>query len=294
MSIDILLIVLQNFLTILTTAVAYFELKKEFRKHTKIAKTEARKVLLLLVVICVITVFVQWLAFFNSNASQKTLENKLTEITKENASLRQKLSKVESKIVNKIDSTEAQIALNASINALNASKEIENSTKTLSSYLNGSNLPPRFALVNLSNPPLFVLENLDSVRAYIDAFVVNYDEVLKCSRINGRVDRKCYSSQLNPIQWVYILPNKQVYVELPKYDVKKMKSKFILHITLTKTQYKIQILILNTSNGILLNTRTLKKIKNNYSVVYIAGPNPNIDWDKEFVLPHDELFSNLE
>lgn len=294
MSYEILLIILQCFLTLVTSSIAFYELQKEFRKKTAVAKKEAKKILILLALLSLITILTHLLTYSNSKQSQTKLENDLTKIANENIRLRQKLAKVESKIVNKIDSSEAQIALNASINALKASKEIENSTRILSSYLNGSSLPPRFAVVNLSNPPLFVLENMDSVRAYIDAFIVNYDEVFNCSRSNGRVDRKCYLNQISPVPWIYILPKKQVYIDLPKFSMEKVKSKFILSITLTKYIFKIQILILKTPSGLLVNTRTLKQIENRFTEIEKAGPNFDINWDREFALPHSELFADIQ
>lgn len=291
---ELVFLIVQCVLSILVSYLGIFQLRKEYRKKTQIAKEEARQSKKQFILIALFTIILQVLAFINSQKNNSNLQNRFTNLSNQNTELKNKIAKSEYSVSSKIDSSEGELALQASKNALKASADIKYSTNVLSSFVNGSNLPPRFAGVNASNKPSYVLENRDSLKEFIDAFTVNYDEVLLCKRSQGRVDRNCFKSYLLPITWMYILPGKQVPLELPNYNPENKKSKFFISVTLSQSKYIIEVVILKIGTETpFISSRTLKKGKEKYSVYHVDKSSIKIDWDNEFILPYDEKWGDL-
>ncbi|MBW0161771.1 MAG: hypothetical protein HYI21_08140 [Sediminibacterium sp. Gen4] len=289
-------LIAQFLLTVTTCFVAIYQLRKEFRRKTNIAKKEAKNVRILLIIIALITVLVQVIAYCDATSSQNDLKQHIKNLENKNDSLSNQIKETENFVTEKINSSKAALALQASQNALEASANIHSSAIRLSNYINGSDLPPEFAVIRASREHSFVLKNIDSLRANIDAFVVNYDDVLLCQRNAGRVDRNCYKSNQLAVSWEYILPRKQIPITLPKYSPDKPKSKFFICITLTKSEYVIEVIFQHVGSfATQVSSRTLKKINGLYKVYKIneADAVIKVDWDNEFILPYDEKFGDL-
>jgi hypothetical protein len=281
----IYLSIFQCVIIALTAIIGIIELNKEFRQRADIAKKEAHFKRNLVVVLGIIGIVSQIFISIDSHVNSESLMANLKHLHVENDTLKSLNKALTHAVINEVDKNTAQIVLNASKNAIQASVQIKQSADSLNQLITGTDQPPFFysilnyktlhvSLKNLNNKPIINLRGA----------LFDYEAILKCrSQAEKSINDSCLNVNKVIVNIPYMTTNLYYAINLPEGDEKKDSLHLLLIMDVKNIRYFDQVYIKIINHNAYTKFRMLKYL-NGKDIVYKEGGDKNIliNWDVEY------------
>jgi len=293
-------LIIQILLTLCTGFLSIFQLRKEFRRSTAIAKIEAKISIGLILLLVALTIGVQLYTFKNNKTSQTNLQMNFDSLKNDAKNLARKNDELEHAVINEVDSASVNVVLQASQNALSASGQLKKTANDLSLLIKGTDSIPTFTIPPSTNFTTYY-RNVAKMPVFnMDIKCENYDSLKNCRLdfVAGkyRINSACYAKYSSFYDFPYLYPGQIVTLAFPLINNNGKSGHLEITGRLGNKYYLQQIFWVKISDrGRAYAVRTLIMIdsKETYKVIntYTNSKDLRVNWN-EFSLPNDLLLDN--
>jgi hypothetical protein len=298
-NVSLAILFLQLILTILTGYIALYQLRKEFRKHAEINKTEARAVQSLIIIFTTLTVLVQLIGFISNEKSQQTVNYNFDTLKLNYKSLSIKNDNLESAVINEVDSNTANVVYQASRNAIKANSDLSATAHNISNLIKGSDSIPEFT-IQLGNKLIVTYTNKSSLPIYnLEIKTINYDTLKNC-RIDTysglpHINEDCIQKATKEDAYPYVLPGSTITLNFQSITSDNKNGRMEIFCHIGNKYYAQQIAFIKLTPRFrayryrtLLSTDGIK-----YRQIYEWGHKSIfVKWNEAFTTPFGLIFSN--
>ena len=293
-------LIIQCVLSLIPCIIGYYEAQKEFRKRFNEPKKEAKNVLIAIFVFALLSIVYQIYSYCQNQADKNKSISSFITLNKKNDNLEKQIINDNKQLNKHLDVSTIELSNQAAQKALIASQELQIAAKKLETDIKGTDKLPLISIAYLGGPSYSgVFINQSNHPLYLRYAISNYSQLCDCKMSKDKllIDADCFNK--NTIrQDITVNSHQNFIIDLPNYPQFIPNTKFVIQLFIQNKHFMVYYFVKEVAGKPLVYTRIYLTKNNKFSLYSEPGKiDPiihkqryEVDWDKEFYLPKNQVF----